>query len=157
MISWRCGGNVTKRRAIRSWRWPPASSTNFCRCRAWRLAQDYRRPPHQPLKSGKASRRPKKVYLPPRSPLVRLPQRRGNMRTTVVLLLLATTELLAQGPSAPSIDDLINLKRVGAPAISPSGRQVAFTIRETNCNENSYETEIWIGDRSEEHTSELQS
>jgi len=47
---------------------------------------------------------------------------------------------------APSIDDLINLKRAGAPAISPSGRQVAFTIRETNWDENAYETEIWLAD-----------
>ena len=68
------------------------------------------------------------------------------MRTTVVLLLLTTTATYAQGPSAPSIDDLINLKRVGAPAISPDGQHVAFTVRETNWNENAYETEIWIGD-----------
>ena len=45
---------------------------------------------------------------------------------------------------APSIDDLINLKRVGAPAISPDGRRVAFTIRETNWDENAYETELWL-------------
>ena len=52
----------------------------------------------------------------------------------------------AQAPAAPSIDDLINLKRVGAPAVSPDGRQVAFTIRETNWDENAYETEVWVGD-----------
>ena len=68
------------------------------------------------------------------------------MRTTVVLLLLTTAELLGQGQSAPSIDDLINLKRVGAPAVSPNGQHAAFTIRETNWENNSYETEIWIGD-----------
>jgi dipeptidyl aminopeptidase/acylaminoacyl peptidase len=61
-------------------------------------------------------------------------------------LLSATT--LAQAPTLPSIDDVINLKRVGAPAISPDGQQVAFTIRETNWDENAYETEIWIGDAS---------
>ena len=32
------------------------------------------------------------------------------------------------------------------PAISPNGQQVAYTIRETNWDENAYETEIWIGD-----------
>jgi len=51
----------------------------------------------------------------------------------------------AQTPGGPSIDDLLNLKRVGGPAISPDGRQVAFTIRETNWDENAFETEIWIG------------
>lgn len=47
---------------------------------------------------------------------------------------------------APSIDDLINLKRAATPVISPDGRQVAFTIRETNWDENAYETEIWLAD-----------
>src|SRR5215213_3020016 len=51
-----------------------------------------------------------------------------------------------QAPAGPSIDDVINLKRVGAPAISPSGQQVAYTIREANWDDNAYETEIWIGD-----------
>jgi dipeptidyl aminopeptidase/acylaminoacyl peptidase len=52
----------------------------------------------------------------------------------------------AQQPTGPSIDDVINLKRVGAPAISPNGQHVAYTIRETNWDENAYETEIWIAD-----------
>ena len=54
----------------------------------------------------------------------------------------------AQSAPTPSIDDLINLKRVGAPAIAPNGQLVAFTIRETNWDENAYETEIWLGDAS---------
>ena len=61
---------------------------------------------------------------------------------------LLSAATLAQAPNPPSIDDVINLKRVGAPAISPDGQQVAFTIRETNWEENAYETEIWIGDAS---------
>ncbi len=68
------------------------------------------------------------------------------MRKAFAILLLSTAATYAQTPSAPSIDDVINLKRVGSPAISPDGRQVAFTIRETNWDENAYETEIWIGD-----------
>jgi dipeptidyl aminopeptidase/acylaminoacyl peptidase len=70
----------------------------------------------------------------------------GSMRKAFAILLLSTAATYAQTPSAPSIDDVINLKRVGSPAISPDGRQVAFTIRETNWDENAYETEIWIGD-----------
>jgi dipeptidyl aminopeptidase/acylaminoacyl peptidase len=68
------------------------------------------------------------------------------MRKALALLLLTSAAASAQAPAAPSVDDLINLKRVGSPAISPDGRQVAFTIRETNWDENAYETEIWIGD-----------
>jgi dipeptidyl aminopeptidase/acylaminoacyl peptidase len=52
----------------------------------------------------------------------------------------------SQRVEGPSIDDLINLKRVGSPAISADGRHVAYTIRETNWDENAYETEIWIAD-----------
>ena len=52
----------------------------------------------------------------------------------------------AQSAAAPSIDDLINLKRVGSPSISPNSQLVAYTIRETNWDENAYETEIWIGE-----------
>ncbi len=67
------------------------------------------------------------------------------MRHAIALLTL-TTAAFAQSPANPSIDDLINLKRVGSPVVSPNGQQVAFTIREANWDENAYETEIWIGE-----------
>jgi dipeptidyl aminopeptidase/acylaminoacyl peptidase len=51
-----------------------------------------------------------------------------------------------QSVPGPSIDDIINLKRVGAPAMAPNGELAAYTIREANWEENAYETEIWIGD-----------
>jgi dipeptidyl aminopeptidase/acylaminoacyl peptidase len=51
----------------------------------------------------------------------------------------------AQSPSGPGIDDLLNLKRAASPVISPDGRMVAYTLRETNWDDNEYETEIWIG------------
>jgi dipeptidyl aminopeptidase/acylaminoacyl peptidase len=59
---------------------------------------------------------------------------------------LAVAATSTQSPTGPSIDEVINLKRVASPVISPNGRQVAFTIREANWEENAYETEIWIGD-----------
>ncbi len=68
------------------------------------------------------------------------------MRYAIALLLLTTAATFAQTPAPPSIDDLINMKRVGGPVISPDGQQVAFTIRETNWDDNAYETEIWVGD-----------
>jgi dipeptidyl aminopeptidase/acylaminoacyl peptidase len=72
-------------------------------------------------------------------------------RTAVVSVALAvglSAAPLAQ-PAAPSIDDLLNLTRVGSPAISPDGRTVAYTLRETNWEDNEYETEIWIGSATE--------
>jgi dipeptidyl aminopeptidase/acylaminoacyl peptidase len=47
---------------------------------------------------------------------------------------------------APGVDDLVNLRRVGSPAMSPDGSRVAYTVRETNWDEDAYETEIWVGD-----------
>lgn len=66
----------------------------------------------------------------------------ARLVTAVAGVALCVTSLAGQSPAGPSIDDLINLKRVGAPAISPDGRQVAYTLRETNWDENAYETEI---------------
>ena len=66
----------------------------------------------------------------------------------LLCLVAGAATLASQAPAAPSIDDLINLQRVGAPAISPDGRHVAFTVREANWDENAYETEIWLGDAS---------
>ncbi len=65
---------------------------------------------------------------------------------SAVAFLLFSNGIAAQTAQVPSLDDVINLKRVGNPAISPNGQHVAFTIRETNWDDNSYETEIWIGD-----------
>jgi dipeptidyl aminopeptidase/acylaminoacyl peptidase len=64
----------------------------------------------------------------------------------VSLTLALTGATRAQGPSSPSIDDVLNLKRVGSPALSPDGKRVAYTVRETNWDENAYETEIWLAD-----------
>ena len=59
---------------------------------------------------------------------------------------LASSVVAGRSPAGPTIDDVINLKRVGSPAISPDGQHVAYTVRETNWDENAYETEIWIAD-----------
>ena len=47
---------------------------------------------------------------------------------------------------APTVDQILSLKRVGSPQISPNGRSVAYTVRESNWEENAYHTEIWLAD-----------
>lgn len=64
----------------------------------------------------------------------------------LVAALGAAATLGAQTAPAPSIDDVLSLKRVGSPALAPDGSRVAFTVRETNWDENAYETEIWLAD-----------
>lgn len=67
--------------------------------------------------------------------------------TLLATLLAASTVAHAQ-PKTPSIDDMISLRRVGSPALSPDGKLVAYTVRETNWDDDAYETEIWIADPS---------
>src|SRR5262249_28888690 len=80
-----------------------------------------------------------------------------SMRWTLAILALTlvvtTAETRPQSPASvpskgaiPTVDDLISLKHVGSPALSPDGRLVAYTVRETNWDENVYKTEIWIAD-----------
>lgn len=60
---------------------------------------------------------------------------------------LLAVALHAQSPeSAPNVDQLLTLKRVASPRVSPDGNRVAYTLRETNWEDNAYETEIWVAD-----------
>ena len=79
-------------------------------------------------------------------------------RTTSTLALLCLVVVLpsaAQTPTAPTIDQLISLQRVGSPAIAPNGEFVAYTVRATNWDENSYHTEIWLADLKSGETRQL--
>jgi len=67
-------------------------------------------------------------------------------RIAVVLALLLAVSVVAAAQTAPTVDQLINLKRAGSPAISPDGKLVAYTVREPNWETNAYETEIWLVD-----------
>jgi dipeptidyl aminopeptidase/acylaminoacyl peptidase len=62
----------------------------------------------------------------------------------VFVLLVASPFLTAQ--TAPTVDQILSLKRAGSPEISPDGRMVAYTVRETNWDENAFETQIWMAD-----------
>jgi dipeptidyl aminopeptidase/acylaminoacyl peptidase len=71
------------------------------------------------------------------------------MRSIFAILVLAlplTTAAAQRTATVPTIDELISLKRVGSPVLSPDGRWVAYTLRETNWDDNLYKTEIWIAD-----------
>ena len=67
-------------------------------------------------------------------------------RFLTVLAVLLAVPVVAAAQTGPTVDQLINLKRAGSPAISPDGKLVAYTVREPNWEENSYETEIWLVD-----------
>lgn len=61
------------------------------------------------------------------------------------LLLFISTSLVSQEiPRAIQIEDLLNIKRVGTPVISPDGEWVAYTVSETDLEEDKSETRIWM-------------
>jgi dipeptidyl aminopeptidase/acylaminoacyl peptidase len=70
------------------------------------------------------------------------------MRKTLVacLLLVAAPAMRAADTKVPTIDQLIALERPGGVAISPDGAKVAYTVTETNWEDNAYETEIFLAD-----------
>jgi len=67
----------------------------------------------------------------------------------------AQTAPMAPARVAPTADQILSLKRAGSPEISPDGRWVAYTIRETNWDDNNFETEIWLADVSTGSTRQL--
>src|SRR5438270_64027 len=81
---------------------------------------------------------------------------------TLIYALLASGALGAQAPRplaltkvAPTVDQVLSLGRVGSPEISPDGRSVAYTVRQTNWDENAYETQIWLADTRSGQTRQL--
>ena len=67
-------------------------------------------------------------------------------RLFVALTLVAAGISMHAQTRVPTIDQLIELKRPGGVALSPDGTKVAFTVNETNWDDNAYETEIFIVD-----------
>jgi dipeptidyl aminopeptidase/acylaminoacyl peptidase len=85
---------------------------------------------------------------------------RFSLSCSVFFLAVGLAAPRAQAPlalpkQAPSIDQILSLKRAGSPAISPDGRVVAYTVRETDWDDNAYETEIWLADAGSGATRQL--
>lgn len=69
---------------------------------------------------------------------------RRSLLATIALVLATVSPLMAEGKKQPTIDRMIELRRAGSPEISPDGRLVAYTIRETDWEEDAFDTEIWL-------------
>ena len=65
-----------------------------------------------------------------------------NFLSAVLALLTFGTALNAQRPMTAR--DLWSLGRVGAPALSPDGRQVAYTVTRYDLETFKSTTEIWV-------------
>ena len=62
------------------------------------------------------------------------------------ILLALLLQAAAAAPQAPTIDQLVELRRVVSVGLSPDGSRVAYVVREANWDENAFETEIWLAD-----------
>ena len=60
-----------------------------------------------------------------------------------VLLVVLSSLAVAQNRTY-TIDDLMKVRRVGDPQVSPDGRQVAFTIGDVNFGANRTVTQIYV-------------
>lgn len=65
---------------------------------------------------------------------------------TLVLLLALPNSTFAQAKHTPTIDEMLNLKSVFGPQISPDGKFVAYRVNETDWKENAYVSQIWLAD-----------
>ncbi len=75
-------------------------------------------------------------------------------RPALILLAFLAAIIAATGVEAadarrvPTVADLMTLKSVGSPALSPDGKRVAFTVTETDFDQDAYVTQIWLADTS---------
>jgi dipeptidyl aminopeptidase/acylaminoacyl peptidase len=67
----------------------------------------------------------------------------------------AQSQPMALQKVAPTVDQVLSLKRAGSPEISPDGRWIAYTVRETNWDDNAYDTQIWLADATTGATRQL--
>jgi dipeptidyl aminopeptidase/acylaminoacyl peptidase len=52
----------------------------------------------------------------------------------------------AAAPRGFTVEDLVTMERVGAPAVSPDGTRVVYTVRSTDLAKNKGHTELWLVD-----------
>ncbi|MFN0099745.1 MAG: prolyl oligopeptidase family serine peptidase [Gemmatimonadaceae bacterium] len=67
-----------------------------------------------------------------------------SFASATALLALLSPTAVPLGAQTPTFEQVLSLRQVGAAAISPDGRHVAFTHRTTEWTENRYDSEIWL-------------
>jgi len=65
------------------------------------------------------------------------------LRNAFVLFVVCGAAIAAT-PSVPTIDQSLSMKSVAAAQISPDGKYVAYTVQETNWDDNEFTTQLWI-------------
>src|SRR5580692_12734167 len=93
---------------------------------------------------GEVEGAPRSHPLPPAT-LIRLPQEAFMRRLLLSLLVLAfTLPALAQAKHPFTFEDMMKLKRVGDPQVSPDGKWVIFSVVDVDLEANTKMPHIWI-------------
>jgi dipeptidyl aminopeptidase/acylaminoacyl peptidase len=73
-----------------------------------------------------------------------------NLRLLKLLPIVAATVAATTGavaaPRGFTVEDLVNMERVGSPAVSPDASRVVYTVRSTDMAKNRGHTELWMVD-----------
>jgi len=67
-----------------------------------------------------------------------------RLMTVAAATLAATTAMAA--PRGFTVEDLVNMERVGSPAVSPDATRVIYTVRSTDMEKNRGNTQLWMID-----------
>lgn len=74
-----------------------------------------------------------------------------HLLTILCLFLLASGQFtFAQRGASTTFEQVIALRNVGTPILSPDGQQILYTVTSTDWKENGYDTEIWLARNGEE-------
>jgi dipeptidyl aminopeptidase/acylaminoacyl peptidase len=71
---------------------------------------------------------------------------RGLIGCVILVLVASAPRPAAQSTRVPTIDDLLTVKSAGATQISPDGKWVAYTVTETDFDQDAYVSHLWLAD-----------
>ena len=74
------------------------------------------------------------------------PIHRGSVRIAAILAVFTAFARPAAGAGEPTIDQMLSLRRVSSPNVSPDGRFVAYTVRDTDLVGNTYVNQVWLAE-----------
>ena len=77
------------------------------------------------------------------------------LRRLLAICLLASPLHGQSGRYAPTIDQLLSLKSVGAPRMSPDGHRVAYLMTSTDWQQDAFVSQLWIHDLRTSATQQL--
>ncbi|MGD0783759.1 MAG: hypothetical protein ABSA30_12965, partial [Candidatus Aminicenantales bacterium] len=77
----------------------------------------------------------------------------------VLITILVWAAGAAAAPAAekrvPTVDDLLTLRSAGGTRISPDGKWVAYTVTETDFEQDAYVTHLWLAETATGRTFQL--